>query len=297
MKILSYLASLLPTFGRDRVLEDCRVTAAEITEQTLPSYAAAVQVFKGKFRSKDLNNKAGIFGRLSHISGGMIPGIEKGLKQGVAGLAVAEDLFRRTTGEDIASSALTYQKAQLLQYVELCTFASKYARKFLVLVYVLETAEYPESGTIPAESLTPAERKWLEENFISFCNAINVLNTPELKLKKALTEIPDVVITQQNASTLPATMGAGKLDPLGMGIIPLWCNPIYHFRLAVAEWQAGRYKAAQEDVKLLQLRKLNLERVIAGRPDAKLQQEIAYTEARIAKLSYNLTEMERKYGA
>lgn len=297
MKVLQYLASLLPTFGRDQVLEDCRITRAEISEGTLPAYVAAAELFKGwKFKSKDLDQKFKTFARMTHSHGGnFVDQITKGLKQAVDNLTAVEDLIRKTYNEDVASAGLTYQKAQLLQFVEFAGFASKYARKFLVLVYVLESSQFKDSGSSVSESITAAEMKWLEQNFISFCTAMNVVSTGDAKLRKAITDIPDIMVTKDNAGTLGSTVGEAKLDPLQMRLIPLALNPIYHVRMAVAEWQANRYKAAHEEVKLLQLRKLNLERLSAGKADAKLQQEINYLERRISGLNFKIAEMERAY--
>ena len=80
-----------------------------------------------------------------------------------------------------------------------------------------------------------------------------------------------------------------------MRFIPVWLNPIYHIGMRIAEWQAKRYKSAKEELSLLQLRKLNLERVSAGKPDAKIQSEIKYLEARIQGLNFDIDEMEKKY--
>lgn len=295
MKILNYLTSLLPSFGRDQVLEDCRITRAEIADGTLHVYADAQDAFKGKFKNKDLQAKAAQFTRMTHLgSGNFVAAVHKGLGQAVHNLNTVEDLIRKTYNEEVAGAGLTYLKANLLQFVEFASFASKYARKFLHYVYVVETSEYADSGSSLAESLTPAERDWIEANFLSFCTAMNVVCTPEAQLKKALSGIPDIVVTQDNAGSLAATVGEAKLDPLQMRLVPLWCNPIYHVRMAVAEWQAARYKAAHEEVKLLQLRKLNLERLAANKPDARLQKEIDYMEGRIQNLNFQLTEMERK---
>ena len=85
---------------------------------------------------------------------------------------------------------------------------------------------------------------------------------------------------------------SNKIDPFQMRFIPAWLNIIYHVRLGIAEWQVGRYNAAKEELKVIQLRKLHLERLRDGKADAAIEKEIAYLEERAQKLNYKLRQME-----
>ena len=114
------------------------------------------------------------------------------------------------------------------------------------------------------------------------------------EVKKKLSEVPDIVITEDNQQTLPKTMGQSKLDPLQMNFIGTW-GLQYGLGLLLAEWQASRYKQAKETLKLVQLRKLNLEQVHGGKPNPKVQKEIEYLEARAKDLQYKIKMLEEKY--
>lgn len=299
MKIAKYLSSLLPSFGRDQVLEDIRITHAEIKEFTQPSYESAAQLFKSwKFKSKVLEAQIATFGRMVPSAGreNIVGVIAKSWKPILENLDDVKDMVQRTYGEEVGGLGLTYLKANLLQFTECCAFVSKYARKLLVYIYVCETAEYEEGSTKVAESLTPAEMEWIAVNFVSFCTALNIASGNPVQVKKQMADIPDIVVTSENAETLPATIGERKTDPFKMKLIPIVMNPIYHVGMFVAEWQANRYKAAKEEVKLLELRRLNLEKLHAGKPDAHVQKEIAYMEGRIQKLNYQIAKMEAAHG-
>ncbi len=298
MKIGNFLTSLLPTFGKDQVLEDCRLTLGEIKNGTLPAYEAAAPLFKSwKFKSDKLKDQFATFQRLTHSGGNFVDAVAKGLKLATDNLEAVEDMIGKTYNEDVASSGLTYLKANLLQFVETAGFVSKYARKYLDYIYALETAEVGEAEDQSAamDTLVKAQVEWLDKNLIPFATAFGIVTTQPTKLRQVLANIPDIVATPDNAQTLGSTMGQAKLDPLQFGLIPIWLNPIYHVRLAVAEWQAARYKEMQEELRLVQLRKLNLERAVQGKSDAKIQKEIAYLAARKDKLSYELARMEREY--
>jgi hypothetical protein len=294
MKIQSYLASLLPSFSRDRVTEDCRITRGEIKEYVIPAYDSGAAFFKGrKIKSKELASMYGSFRALVKGEGNDDPitTIHKNLKVMLANLDEAEEKINAVYSEEIAGGGFTYLKANLLQFVECVNFVSRYSLKFLDYAYICETAEYEEGGTAIADSLRPAEIEWLEAHVIHFCTAFNAVTGNVQNVKKALADIPDIVITPENAETLPQTMGR-KIDPLHMGLIPVWLNPIYHVGMLVAEWQASRHKEAKAQLQLLQLRKLNLETTSQGKPSATVQKQIASLESRIKDLRYDIAKME-----
>lgn len=294
MKISNYIQSLLPSFSKDRVLEDCRMTRTEIKEITLPMYDSATTLLKGyKFKSDTLKGDVITFNRLVKGNGNdLIVGIQKGLKAALENLDEIEALCDKIYNEDVAGLGLTYMKANLLQFTECLSFVSRYSRKYLRWVYVVETAENIEDEVDLTDSMMPAEIEWLRANFVNFCSALNVVSLPTTKVTKALNEIPDVVVTEENAKTLPATLGESKIDPFAMGLIPIALNPIYHIGLFVAEWQANRYKAAKEEKKLVELRYLNLKRVLDGKRDARIEKEIEVVERRLNDLNYKIAKME-----
>ncbi len=296
MKITPYIASLLPSFGKDRVIEDCRICAAEIKEFTLPAYEAAVPLLgKWKYKSERLDAQFDVFKRLVKGGGQPIVVIEKALKSAMVHLEEIEGRINKTYNEDVAGAGLTYLKANLLQLVELIGFVSKYARRFLLYVYICETAEIEGAGESLADSLSPAEIEWVTANFISFCSAINTVNGKPNEMTTALDNIPDIIVTADNEHSLGETIGESKLDPFQLKLIPTWLNPIYHIGMFVAEWQADRYKVAKEELKLLQLKKLNLEKMSEGKPDAAVQKEIQYMGSRIQTLNYKIEKMEKAY--
>lgn len=300
MKIANYLSSLLPSFGKDRVIEDCRLTRSEIKDVTHPSYESALPVLKSwKFKSDAIKGHETTFDRMvkKAKSGNMVVAIEAAFKPILENLDAAEALIIKTYSDDVAGAGLTYLKANLLQFVEAVGFVSKYARKLLLYIYICETAEYGvDGGTILNESLTKAEISWLTNNFVSFCTALNIVSGNPAHVKKAIEDVPDILVTSDNMSTLSSTVGEAKLDPFQMKLIPIWMNPIYHVGMMVAEWQASRYKAAKEEVKLVELRKLNLMKLSEGKPDAHIQREIAYMESRIQGINFRIAEMEKKNG-
>lgn len=297
MRIVNYLSSLLPTFGKEQITEDCRITRAEIKDITQPSYDNAVPLLKSwKFKSSRIQEFNATFNRMvKHKESNLVTAIAKAFPEILENLETVEDMITKSYSEDVATGALTYLKANLLQFTECVGFVSKYARQLLIYIYICETEVFPDGGTVLKDSLSKAEQAWLNNNFVSFCTAFAAVSGASANVRKALDTIPEIVVTSENASTLPATVGETKLDPFQMRLIPIWMNPIYHVGMFVAEWQANRYKAAKEEVKLIELRKLNLVQLSEGKPDAHVQKQITYMESRVQGLNYKIAQMEKKH--
>ena len=296
MKISEFLRKLLPSFGRDKIIEDCRLTRAEIEETLKPMYGqAAVFLKTWSFKSEEMQDRIDTWKGLVKSNGGnIIVTIDRGLPIMAENLTSIEELIKSSIGDEIVSAGLTYKKAQLIQFVATVQFVSRFLVQFLNYVYVCETAQEEQGGTTIREAISPAEKQWIEDNFISFCTAFNVVTEKPEEVKKKLSEVPDIVITEDNQQTLPKTMGQSKLDPLQMNFIGTW-GLQYGLGLLLAEWQASRYKQAKETLKLVQLRKLNLEQVHGGKPNPKVQKEIEYLEARAKDLQYKIKMLEEKY--
>lgn len=295
MKFNQFIKSLLPSFGKDQVLEDCRLTITELKEITIPIYDTAEDVFLNwDFKTEELKANFSTFKNLVKVSsrGNFVTMVSASLKNTVDNLEEIEKIIKKGYSEEITGNGLTYFKANLLQFVECAGFVSKYARKYLLYIYVCETSKYTTEETSIADSITKAELEWLSANFINFCTAFNAVASNPSDVKRHIEDVPEIIITEDNADTLGATIGDKKIDPFNMGFIPIKLNPIYHIGMFVAEWQAARYKEAKEEMRLLQLRKLHLQNMIKDKPDAAVEKEIAYMETRVQGLSYKIAKME-----
>lgn len=294
MKFTSFLQSLIPNFEKNKVTEDLRITATELSEITIPAYAESSNLLVSSvLKSKEIDDFNKILRRnIPGLNKDLIKGIYEGLEIARENLDVVSDLINKTYNNEIAATGMTYLKANLLQYVEATAFVSKYARKFLIYIYVVECAEYKENSLKINESLTKVEIAWIKDNIINFSQAFKIVSTPKAKLTKELHDIPDINITPDNEENL-VRVSSNKIDPFSLRLIPIWLNPIYHIGMFVAEWQANRYKAAKEELKIIQLRKLHLERLSSGKADAKLEKEIAYLESRAQDLNYKIQKIEK----
>ena len=307
MSILTYIRNLLPSFKKDRVMEDARIIRTELETVSIPSYKEAEKVFASwTFKSKQMQDFIKIFNRNIKSStafghkDNIVVSIRKGLEAMLSSHELVEEKLQKYLEEDVVADGITCLKANLIQCLEGISFVSSYSYKFLNYVYVLETAEQSEgdSNSYIKSNFSPVELEYLESNFVPFCLAFGALTKTKVEFEKIIDKIPDIVVTPSNSEAIGSTIDNDKLSPFASnGLIQgpgtsVFSNPIYHFALMVAEYQANKYKVSKETKKVLELRLLNLELINQKNPDAKLQKEIEYIQSRIQGLDYKIKKME-----
>lgn len=296
MKIQKFLSLMLPTFERSRLTEELTVLRSEIAEITLPPYVSVKEHFsRTKLQAKQCQNYDREFSR--KVSPKLanqnylwsVCTVLEGLDER---LDTIEKMVHKAFAQDVGSSAISFTRANLIQYMEVLSFASRYARRLLLWTLSEEQSEGTTVYKIP-KAMSKAEERWVWDNRDYFVQACRILYIPTRQLESSFAAIPDMTVAPEEVAMIEQTLGATKTDPLGFGLIPVRLNPIYYVRMAVAEWQVSRYKAALEEKRALEYRLLALKDETA--PDARLQQEIAYTEGRLQKLNKKVTDMESEY--
>lgn len=298
MKIQDFIASLLPSFEADRVRKDILTLREELKTTTLPGYTAASKYFKtNKVKAPVCVDYQKEFDSVvkTQIRGSYIEVVGDVFQHLPENLDALQRLVDRYFANDVMTKGMTYLKVNLLQYVEAVGFALRYGRKLLLWTYQAETNfALGDKDKIGLE-LTQYERDWLKANAAHFGNVIRILSGDAKQLETSIDALPDVVITNENVPVMQATVGASKLDPFKFGLIPVKLNPIYHIRMAIAEYQVKRYKAALEEYRTLEYQLMALENARTGKKDPKLEQAIEYNQNRLQKMNVEITRMEEDY--
>lgn len=297
MKPSKYVSTLPATFDKRKVKEDIASLREELTQGTLPPYIASLELFeKGDFKSIEVQKVNQLISReLKATPGENFITITVSVLNNIKGnMDSLESLVNRVFAEDITKDSLTYLKANLLQYIELTGFAIRYARRLLLWTYINETNAVDEQ---PSTALTVGEIKWIKERESAFVRALITLSINKRDLEKAIDNIPDILITEDNQDMLNSTVGVNRLDPFKMGFIGdnIVLNPFYHIGMAIADWQVSRYKQIETEKKVLEFRLLHLKALANGNADARLEQKIEYDSARLEKLNFKLAKLENDH--
>jgi hypothetical protein len=299
MKIVEYVKSLLPSFDKREILENITFLQNDLSPTALQPFKDAGALFKSKgFQSKPAKDFNGLFQmRLKSMRGmDFVSAIYGILSDIPAKLQILEGIVHSGFTGDVTRDGMTYQKASVLKYLEVVQFAACYSRKLLLKTMASDTFQLNEVPGLIHSEMTQAESKWLQANQASFLEALGTLAMSTSEFKDQLESIPDITVIPDASANAAATIGASKLDPLKLGfIITTWMNPIYHFRMAYAEWQVENYKMITEEKKALEFRLQALREAYDKKQDPKLQQVITYTEGRISDHNRRLAQMQEDY--
>lgn len=298
MKMSDYLQSLLPSFTKQRIIEDIEAARGELEDNTLEPLKQIKSAY-GNYKWKSLWVKSfnDAFDKNVDIrySGNCLNGMFAIMENVHENLDNIESLVEREFANEITSSIMTVLRANLLQYVEAMTFAVTYTRRALLAMLSIEIAEVNNSqdeGSFP----TKAEFDYLNNMQESYFGVMSILSKDKKEIEEAFSEMPNVSVTPDSFDQTRASVGYAAVDPLKFELIPIVLNPIFHIRIAIADWQVSRFKAAEQEARMLEFRLMQLRLSVQGKKDAKLEQQIEYNQNRLNTLRYELAEMEKRYG-
>jgi len=298
MNIKSFFLGLLPNFERSRILEDIEGLRGQVRDNLIKAFKSADALLgTANYKAQLSIDWNGVFSHSVPKYRGQtfIHGMQAFLNAAVANLDYLERIVPEMFAQDVTKESLTYRKTFVLQYLSALRFVEKYSSMMLLRVVAAETYTAQGRSDLIDSQLTPAELKWLSQNREAYLQALKTLDINVKDLGHALETAADVKVVPDRMQALVQTLGADKTDPLRMGFIVSDWNPIYFMRKVYAEFQVKQYNAKLEEKRLVEYRLLQLREAQQGKQDARLEQQIEYSEGRLAKLNHELHEMQTEY--
>lgn len=293
MKLLRYIQSLLPNFERKSMEDSLKSVRAELSETIIPHYQRTASLLgEAKFKDPMIQRFDRDFTRnvKTRHRGNFITVMSRILPRLVEITESTERLVEKYFARDVVKSSLTYSRAQIIQLVESLDFTTRYTRKLLIHVVSKETSMLDSRRD---GALTVAEIKWLESHAPTLFDVMNTLDRSGKDVEAIIKDIPDIEIDESNIDEVVRISGQSNLNPLNLNRQGFRLNPVYHIRMMKAEWDVARYESSKEEKKLLEYEILDLENMMNGNPDPKLQKAIEYTRERVAKINKRIADMER----
>lgn len=295
MKAIQFLSSLVPSFKREDVSSAVDALNLSLSEETLPVYETAFN----DLGSKGFNSRVGQefekeFARYvdTKFRGNSIEVTYFCLKSLQMGhMETLKSMVDKTFSRDIVVAGMTYKKTTVLQLIAQFDFAVTYARQNLL--YLLAAEANVKAKSLPAGKERPApEIKWLEDNRLGYFRMLGIMSLKRSEITQALDDIPDVVLTPENADITEQTLGLNKTDPLRLNLVPLGINPFYAIGIRYANWQVERNNRAKNEKRALEMRLEQLRLQRDGREDPVLEKRIAFYEDEINKLAAKIARFE-----
>lgn len=281
-------------FSRAHALEDFAVTVKELNETTLHSleqFQKVLQKQRGNVKAItdfDTNYRRGV------KDAGNLKATDHILKVLQANAQLAgdvEDQMMKVIPKNADAQSLDYKGANLLQYAQALSFATKFVRK-LYLRYTSDLLAAIPNPSVPFEpATTKPELAWINANFATFYQVMQSLSLAAKNFKQGMQGVPELTIALADHEALTQVQGH-KLDPFQMGLISPRFNPIYRLRMAYTDWQLSRYNAAKAERQALEYRIQALTDSQDGKPNPKLEEVIEYETDRLQSLNYKIAQYE-----
>ena len=293
MGIMSYVESLLPRFGSDRLIEDSRLSGESLKTNAIASWKFAKNGLK-TFKSDEANEIVKSIAKSLKISPtSFCEDMAEKLEAALANHETIQKAIEDNFDDEVIVEGIGCKKATIIQIVELFGFVGDYSLKLLEYLYYLETRVLDPGHQ---SSLTPAEVGLIMNRQMDFCQSLNALSMAPNKFKATLDSIPDISLSKGAEPSLRLA-GVKADNPFSLGFVNTdkvssW-NFIYHIGLFVAQYQANVYKRRVETRRILELRLLNLERLQKGNPDPSTQKQIDYMRQRIETLNALILKDEK----
>lgn len=300
MKILNFLKTLLPIFGRSKVETDIKQQQDLLKKSLLPFLKRMVDQFHGHPFSADLALPLETaFRRMGGGNSTIVSVLYNIYQQLPAKLDYIGKAVEEEFEVDISRDDLTYKQLQLIRFLEFSRFSVEYTMRLLGRLVAAESRHRLNQQDRIDEQLTPAEIRWLELNLQTYMQILPLLATPMVKFRSALESMPELTVQSGEEGAAGTTFGAAKVDPLQMNFIntnAMNFNLLYHYRLWRAEMEVAHYQLLQQEILALELRLLELKSAQQERQDARLEQQIERREAQLSRTRAQYYEMTEQYG-
>lgn len=300
MKIKDMFRVLVSKFNIGDLVDTIRNLRKTLKEVDIPLWATAAKEFKTLKHPKAKQLETIINRGCKDIyRGAMAAGIYDAMKNAQLILDYLEELvsteFDHVT-QVALKDGLSFKKANILQYVDAMDFFVSYGRKINELLCVLEAAEKSPTAQRIEDAFTPADLKYIDDNVGAFIHSIALASLSVKDLAKSFEEIPDAVANADSEEVMGRTVGFNKIDPFQMRGFVTTRSPVYHLQMWLAERQVRKLQQAIETKKLIELRLLKLRELQkGGEAPANIEQQIAYQEARLDRLTREINAKEEEY--
>lgn len=192
------------------------------------------------------------------------------------------------------NSNLSFDRANMLKFIEAMAFYIRYGRKFILFMVANEAATL---GKATPAKWTPAEHEWIDSNLDQFASLYTTMSLPASELKARLNKASNATVDEATYQLAEQSLGAAKTDPLNMSGFNPSNNPLMLLGKFMAEAQVERYRLAKEEFFGLQLRLQELRDLQKGEgANPVIGKNIQDYERRISSYEFEIKKIEERAG-
>lgn len=295
MSILNFIESLPAVMERRQVMNIVDQLKLEYDDTIAPFIDDVRVAFQNiQFRSMLAKRMDTVTRRYVNFTGNSLNLILNNLGNIRNSFEIVEKEVKSSFSVQFTNSNMTYQRANVLKYIDALGFYIRYARKFILFVIAQEALSLGKAAPV---KWTPAELDWIDTNMDQFGGLYITMSLPPQEIKARIQRASSAVVDASTDPLAQQSLGSQKTDPLELsGLSPRY-NPLMMLGKMIAEMQVARYREAKEEFYGLQLRLNELQELAAGEPsNPVVQKQILAYEKRISEYEFEMRQIEEKAG-
>lgn len=295
MNILAFVQSLPSVSERRDVIKVLDQLAMEYDDTVGPIVVDMAEAFKGITPQSNLAKRMDlVMRRHVNFTGSSLDLILNTLINVRSCFEVIRKDIRSIFSVSFTNTNLSFDKANVLKFIEALAFYIRYARKYMLYLVAAETAKI---GKATPSKWTAAESEWIEDNMDQFAGLYVAMSTPPAQFKAKLAGASNAQVEEATFQVAQQSLGLAKTDPLDMAGFSPRMNFLMLFGRYLAEVQVARYNTAKEEYYGLQLRLQEMRDVASGTGGNPLiQKQIQQYEKRISEYEFEMARIEEKAG-
>lgn len=296
MSLTSFVRSLEPIYERRQIRDAIANVRTELEDFTQPVLTDFAEFYRNRLVRSDTAKlfKRKLTGSVSYRDSQWAAVLQETLDTLRKDLNVVDDIVRSDFSGTVASSDISFNRANVLRFIELSGFYVRYARK-LILAIIGEESRFVARAT--PFHISQGEAEIVTLGMDSFVRFTAMVLRSKQNFGQVMRSISDASMTTNELEVVTSALGIAKTDPFSLSSYNKQFNPLLSLGKAFAEWQVKKFQAAKEERTSLQLRLQELrelEQESGGEPNPKLQQFIVHTEKRIEGLDYSIGKFEEE---
>lgn len=290
---IAYIKQLAPIFERRELLNTLIELQDEHDDTITPLITDLREVLTGfKYRGELYRRYESELSKHVNFNQSAVDLLLVSLERLSLNYSVLQQEIKRLFSVHLSVANITYDRANVMRYVETVAFYIRFSRKFLLALLAEETAFL---GASTPAGWSRAEREYLVDNLPNFAGLFNAINMDEAALKASFAKVPNAEVNEETYELAVQNLGQARLDPLKLEGFSPQQNPIFSLGKALMEWKAKRFKAAENELYALQLRLQELRELQAnGNISPVIQKRIKMYEERIETLDHHIEEIENE---
>lgn len=207
---------------------------------------------------------------------------------------IIEKDVRTAFSVQFTNSNMSFERANILKFIEALAFYIRYGRKFILHAIAQESMAL---GKATSPKWTPAESEWIDDNMDQFAGLFVTMSLPPDQFKARLQKASNAIVDPTTFAMAQQALGEQKTDPLEMDGFSPRQNLFMNVGKFFAEMQVTRYNEAKEECYGLQLRLTELQDLAKGEPsNPVVQKQIQAYEKRISEYAFEMRRIEEKAG-